>query len=48
VVLAALYQTIADILRYLPEEWIEDILATDGAAEVEARAARAVDSAQAD
>jgi hypothetical protein len=33
IVLTALYQTIADILRYLPGEWIEDILATDGAHE---------------
>jgi hypothetical protein len=48
VVLAALYQTIADILRYLPEEWIEDILATEDAVEAGARSVQAVDSAQAD
>jgi hypothetical protein len=44
VVLTALYQTIADIMRYLPEEWIEDILATDSAKEAEAPAGRAVKS----
>jgi hypothetical protein len=30
VVLASLYQTIADVFQHLPEDWIDDILADDG------------------
>jgi hypothetical protein len=48
VVLSALYQTIADILRYLPEEWVEDILTTNDDVEAETRAGRAVEAQQAD
>jgi hypothetical protein len=48
VVLTALHQTISDILRFLPEDWIEDILATDSAGETEARGGHAVEVRQAD
>jgi hypothetical protein len=48
VVLVSLYQTIADVFRHLPHEWVEDILAEEEVEEAEAETAGAQAEAEAE